>query len=943
MALKRGQRQIQNTQNSMGIIPVADTNAINSLVEQLGPTIEKSIINTANIQDETYRSNFNIESMKFFGDLAIKFASDPDGYKKASETYINKAVGSTPKHLQQYVRQSAESTSYPLGFKIQQNFITKQKTDMNDTLQIELGQFSNTINMGILSAEDEAQETNSINQMINLWNESERKLKTLAEPLSLSDQDIDARMRSIYISSETTRAMKVGKELIKQGKLTEALEYINEWERGADSENMYYKSFTAGETKDSSRIIRNELVQDIANYKSVIAGNNKIITQQIQEQETNTKKNLDNFQTPFLFNFEDIENLDFVKLAGNPSAKQYEIEKLYNKKKNIIDGALDVTSGTNNIRDYSVENQKHIQEAIMSQITNSELFNGVEYNGSVFDSLMSGNQDAMTTLMYADTNNPNTMQSTDDERLIVKQAALAHTVLNTQFDIGMIDSVTENYLRNSLDSKNVDQMRNGLAIFELLTNNNVMLNNELGPYREMYQKLAKYPLMEQANEEDLQKWINGGSEEYANHESILSTQFKNVDLTKQSISHLNNTNVIDNAIAKADLTGGWLLEGMKLLLGNNAVDPSDINTTELLKDKSTWIPFLSAMYNGIDEEASLAIIENAKVKYPLLATTKGFDQEAWNTALENSMQDVLDQGYGMTSFNGNGFTNNEELKSDGFFQPLFDLPFVDLFGPNSIGTPNVSFAKYPIEKMYNIPPEQIQIQIRNDYSNMWDQVEAESGAEGLAREFNVFSDTGNPLSKNEFMGMIDVGLKNGMVMLKYIEGTNNVTTQDGQMLPAYTVTIRTQSEDKLFGKGVIGKDIELVDFNNLQNNWRPVDQTSIGSGNLNSEVLDENNKVINFSNIKTQASYNAIKRAQEIDPTNITQYKLMEKLIGWAARTELSLNNAIGSMEFESLTGTPDTFTLDDIYDSFGDRFPFFQNKTFQELYQEELQKLDKK
>jgi len=196
MALQRGQRQI-NLQSKMGVVPVADSTALDSLVQQLGPTVERGIINTANIQDETYRSNFNIESMKFFGDLAIKFSNDPDGYKKASESYINEAVGKTPKHLQQYVKQSAESTSYPLGFKIQQNFITKQKTDMADTLQIELGQFSNTINQGILSAQDEAQETNAINQMINLWQESERKLNNLAEPLGYSEQEIQASMRGI--------------------------------------------------------------------------------------------------------------------------------------------------------------------------------------------------------------------------------------------------------------------------------------------------------------------------------------------------------------------------------------------------------------------------------------------------------------------------------------------------------------------------------------------------------------------------------------------------------------------------------------------------------------------------------------------------------------------------------------------------------------------------
>ena len=40
MALQRGQRQI-NLQSKMGVVPVADSTALDSLVQQLGPTVER--------------------------------------------------------------------------------------------------------------------------------------------------------------------------------------------------------------------------------------------------------------------------------------------------------------------------------------------------------------------------------------------------------------------------------------------------------------------------------------------------------------------------------------------------------------------------------------------------------------------------------------------------------------------------------------------------------------------------------------------------------------------------------------------------------------------------------------------------------------------------------------------------------------------------------------
>lgn len=953
MALQRGQRQI-NLQSKMGVVPVADSTALDSLVQQLGPTVERGIINTANIQDETYRSNFNIESMKFFGDLAIKFSNDPDGYKKASESYINEAVGKTPKHLQQYVKQSAESTSYPLGFKIQQNFITKQKTDMADTLQIELGQFSNTINQGILSAQDEAQETNAINQMINLWQESERKLNNLAEPLGYSEQDIQASMRGIYISSETTRAIKVGKELINQGRLTEALEYINQWEQGADSENMYYKSFTEAETANASTQIRKELTQDIANYKAMKAGEVDLAKLQWQQNEVDVKNSLKDYTTPFPFLMEEIANLDFVINSSNPPAKIDEIEKLYKKKIEIQNAGRDVANGSASIHNYKEEDKKNIVNVLNSQILAQPMFEGLAYDESVLDLLAGGVDTQFEALMDADKNNPNTMGTTDEARNTIKKHALAHTVLETQFKIGYLDDVTNNYLRNAIESNDFEKMRNGLAIYQMMTDNNVFMQNELGEYADTYSKLARYPQpLATAEDKDLQEWLNGGDVTYDTHVEKLDTHIAETNGNVISLKFLEDSSAVKNALSRASLYGYATQQGLRWLFGENFPAPEEQELIKLLKDDATWIPFISKLYNGMHPEAHEAVINQAKLKYPLLATGDGtkFDEVAWKESLEHGMHEVLKEGYGMTRFNGNGFIETEEADRgllNTLLTNVIDIPFVDLVGPDGIeffglGTPNLSFVKYPIEQSYNVPNDILMSNIKIDFGNMYDQVAAEALRTNnnnlIGETFGILSDSGNPLSKEQFMGMLDVAIKNNQIQFNYIEGTDNTTNLQGDIIPAYEVIVRTESRDPLLGKGVFGKTITLTDMDNLDNNWRPIGEDQIRTGTSN--IVDESGNEINWANIKAKAAYNAIQEYEiKFPDQDMGWYK---SWLGWVAKTELSFNNFVGSKEFENFTGTPGTFSIDDVYDLLGDQIPFFKNETFKELYKKELDKLNKK
>ena len=948
MALKRGQRQVQTTKNRMGVVPITDTTAIESLVNQLGPTIERGIINTANIQDETYRSNFNIESMKFFGDLAIKFANNPDGYYKASESYINEAVAKTPNHLQQYVKQSAESTSYPLGFKIQQNFITKQKTDMSETLQTELGQFTNTINQGILSAQDESQETNAINQMLNLWQESERKLNNLSDVLNLSPQDIEATMRGIYVSSETTRAIKVGKQLIAEGRLTEALEYINQWEQGADKENMYFKEFTEAETANSSKQIRTELVQDIANYKAMMAGEVDLQKLQMQENEVATKNSLKDFTTPFPFLKEDIANLDFVLGSSNPPAKRDEIEKLYQKKLDIQTASRSVADGTASIHNYTEEDKKHIVNVLNSQILQQPLFAGLQYDESVLDLLATGVSEEYANLLQADRMNPNMMRSTDSDRAMISKHALAHTVLETQFRIGYLDDVTKNYLRNGIESNDFGKMRNGLAIYKMMTDNNVFMQNELGDYASVYNKLARYPLpLASAEDEKLQEWLNGGNEAFDKHVISLDKHISDNNGAILSLNYLENSDALENALSRASLYGYTVQSGLRWMFGEYFPEADENKLTELLKDDATWIPFISKLYNGMHPEAHEAVMEYAKKQYPLEATGDGskFDEAAWNQALEYGMHQVLNEGYGMTRFNGNGFITNEE-KDYSWISGLFDIPFVDLVGPDGIeffglGTPNMSFVKYPLENMYDVPDDELMLRIKNDYGNMYDQVKAEAERTNnpnlIGQTFGILSDSGVALSKEEFLGTLDVAIKNNQIQFNYIEGTNNVVDVNGKILPAYEVVIRTETQDPLFGKGTIGKTITLKDMDNLDNNWRPINSEQIKTGQ--SSYLDASGNAINYANIKAKAAYNAVEQFETMFPDQ--DVRMIKSLIGWMAKTELSLNNFMGTFEFENVVGMPGTFTSDDVYDLFGDKIPFFQNKTFKELYQAEIDKLN--
>ena len=951
MALQTGKRQL-TVNSSSGVIPVSDQTAVQSLLDQLGPTVEEGIKNTAKIQDEKFRSNFNIKSMKFFGQLAIDHANDPSAFTEASKSYIHEAVSKSPKHLKQYVEESGETSAYRLGFQIQQNFIAKEKEDILQTVNMEIGQFSQTINEGILSADNEAEETIAGNQMVKLWKESERKLNNLADVLNLSEQDINATMRSLYMTSETTRAIKVGKMLIADGKPLEALEYVNQWEAGQDKENMYWSGHTDEEVYNQSKVIRTELTQDISLYNSRLAGEVDLQKLAWQEREVDLRNSLHDFTTPISILEEDIANEEFVINGSNPPAKADEFIKLLNEKKRIQEAARFVSNGTKNKNDYVPEDQKHIIKVLTSQITQQPMFDGITYDASVLDQLAIGNVQNMQNLAGADPLNPNEMRYVDN----AKKFALATAVMNLQYKWGYIDTVTENYLRNSLDSKDVNQMRNGLAIYQMLTDKNVFLRNELGDYSDAYSKLARYPHeLSVDKEEDIQKWITGNSEIFAKHESILQTNFKDDELAKMSMTYLLDSNAVKNALSRASLYGYTTQHILRFFGGENFPDVDQSQLVELMKDDATWIPFISKLFNGIDETAHKAIMETAIKNYPLNATGDGtqFDETAWEQSLENSMHSLLAEGYGMTTYNGNGFIESEDF-GRGFIEKMYDLfpvglPFIDLFGQEGFATPNNSFVKYPMAKMYpQIDHDLMKIDIKNDYLAYYDQVAAEAEATGnnnlLAETFGTWSDSGNAFTREEFSGVLDVALKNNQIMFEYIEGTDNSVNLQGEVIPAYNVTLRTLSEDKLLGKGIFGQTIELRDLNNLDKNWRPIDDSEIKN-----PVYDINGKIINWQNIKSKAAFNAIEKFRKSNYSETPLYypntdieinaETIEQVISTFEKTKMTLLNAIGSKEFENLTGNQGTWDIADMFAAMG--IDIFKNNQFKKLYEDELKELE--
>jgi hypothetical protein len=950
MALQTGKRQL-TVNSSSGVIPVSNQTAVKSLLDQLGPTIKEGIKNTAKIQDENFRSNFNIESMKFFGQLAIDHENDPSSFTEASKSYINESVNKSPKHLKQYIEESGETSAYRLGFQIQQNFIAKQKEDILQTVNMEIGQFSQTINSGILNANNEAEEEISNIQMDKLWKESERKLFNLSDVLNLSEQDISATMRSLYMTSETTRAIKVGKMLIENGKPLEALEYVNQWEAGQDQENMYWSGHTDEEVYNQSKVIRTELTQDISLYNSRLAGEVDLQKLVWQEREVDLRNSLLNFTTPINILEESIQYEEFVINSGNSAQKKDEFIKLLKEKQRIQNSAREVAQGNASKNDFKTEDQRNLIEVLTSQITQQPMFDGITYDASVLDQLAIGNVQNMQNLAGANPLNPNEMGYVDD----AKKFALATAVINMQHNWGYIDTVTSNYLRNAAVSNNADQMRKGLAIYEMLKGK-IALGDDLKEHKIIYDKLARYPHeLSTDREEDIQKWITGNSEIFAKHESILQTKFKDDELAKMSMTYLLDSNAVQNALSRASLYGYTTQHILKFFGGDNFPDVDQNQLIELMKDDATWIPFVSKLFNGIDPTAHQAIMETAMKNYPLNAIGDGtqFDETAWNQSLENSMHSLLAEGYGMTTYNGNGFIENKDY-ARGFIEKMYDafpvgLPFIDLFGKDSYFTPNNSFVKYPLEKMYSeIDQTKIKIDIKNDYLSYYDQVAAEAKATDnnnlLTETFGTWSDSGNAFTREQFSGVLDVSLKNNQIMFEYIEGTDNSVNLQGEVIPAYNVTLRTLSEDKMLGKGIFGQTIELRDLNNLDKNWRPIENSEIKN-----PVYDINGKVINWQNMKSKAAFNAIEKFRKLNYSDTPLYypntdieikaETIEQVISTFERTKMSLLNSIGSKEFENLTGNQGTWDIADMFKAMG--IDIFKNNQFKKLYENELKEIE--
>ena len=111
MALTKGNREkvtsVSSIQSRMGVVDAYAGDPISMAADAIGKSIDVYAQRMITIQDENYKADFKINTIKKIGDFAKQFNLDPNGFTNATNAYIEGIVSKAPKRFKNWSKEFA--------------------------------------------------------------------------------------------------------------------------------------------------------------------------------------------------------------------------------------------------------------------------------------------------------------------------------------------------------------------------------------------------------------------------------------------------------------------------------------------------------------------------------------------------------------------------------------------------------------------------------------------------------------------------------------------------------------------------------------------------------------------------------------------------------------------------------------------------------------------
>jgi hypothetical protein len=137
MALTKGNREkvtsVSSIQSRMGVVDAYAGDPVSMAADAIGKSINVYAERMITIQDENYKSDFKINTIKKIGDFAKQFNLDPEGFTNATNAYIEGIVSKAPKRFKNWSKEFASLKAAQEGDVI---FNKKYNNDQIDAIKL---------------------------------------------------------------------------------------------------------------------------------------------------------------------------------------------------------------------------------------------------------------------------------------------------------------------------------------------------------------------------------------------------------------------------------------------------------------------------------------------------------------------------------------------------------------------------------------------------------------------------------------------------------------------------------------------------------------------------------------------------------------------------------------------------------------------------------------
>jgi hypothetical protein len=137
MALTKGNREkvtsVSSIQSRMGVVDAYAGDPVSMAADAIGKSINVYAERMITIEDENYKADFKINTIKKIGDFAKQFNLDPEGFTNATNAYIEGIVSKAPKRFKNWSKEFASLKAAQEGDVI---FNKKYNNDQIDAIKL---------------------------------------------------------------------------------------------------------------------------------------------------------------------------------------------------------------------------------------------------------------------------------------------------------------------------------------------------------------------------------------------------------------------------------------------------------------------------------------------------------------------------------------------------------------------------------------------------------------------------------------------------------------------------------------------------------------------------------------------------------------------------------------------------------------------------------------